>query len=293
MPIMENLTFESTDNWVDYELLDSGLGKKFERFGKYTFIRPEPQAIWKPILSEWKADAEFKGYETKTDGRWQFNKNLDKRWEIKYQDIKFWAEATPFRHLGVFPEQASQWEWMSNLVKKENRPLKVLNLFGYTGLASIYLSKHDVEVTHVDASKKAVTWAHDNQILSGLENKHIRWIVEDVVKFVKREIRRGSVYDGITLDPPKFGRGPAGEIWKIEDDLVELLNDCHKLLTVSPVFFILTTYSSRLSSLSLYNAVKGLFEGNNGKVSAGEIITLEKSGGRSLSNAIFARWQKA
>ncbi|MDO8514926.1 MAG: class I SAM-dependent methyltransferase, partial [bacterium] len=229
--------------WTDYELIDSGNGKKFERFGQYTFVRPESQAIWFPKNTNWQADGVFVGDEEA--GRWRFNQPVPQRWEMIYGGIKFWAEATPFRHLGVFPEQFSQWEWMVS-----KKPQNVLNLFGYTGIASLILAKNGTKVTHVDASKKTIFWARENQKLSGLEDKPIRWIFDDALKFVEREARRGVKYDGIILDPPKFGRGPAGEIWKIEESLPALLLECANILCEKPLFVNLTTYAIRLSSYS-------------------------------------------
>lgn len=271
---------EIAPTWADYELIDSGNGAKLERFGKYTFLRPEPQAIWQPKIESWQPDAVFVGEE---EGHWQFKKPVPKRWPMVYKDINFWVEATPFRHLGVFPEQASQWEWMV-----AQKPKNVLNLFGYTGLASLILAKNGAAVTHVDASKKTIGWARENQTLSKLEDKPIRWIEDDAIKFVEREVRRGSKYDGIILDPPKYGRGPGGEIWKIETSLPTLLRDCKKILSDKAQFVALTTYALRLSALSLNNIMEEIF---GPKITYGELATLETSGQRLLPNAIFARWQ--
>lgn len=260
--------------WVDYELIDSGNLKKLERFGKYTFIRPDSQAIWKPKNNHWVADGVF-------DDAWKFNKPIEKRWVMKYNDVSFWVEPTPFRHFGVFPEQADQWDWMVNL-----HPKKVLNLFGYTGIASLILAKNGAEITHVDASKKSVAWARENQVLSHLENKPIRWIVDDALKFVKREVNRNSFYDGIILDPPKFGRGPGGEVWKIEESLPPLLNECKKLLNATPLFVVITTYASTLSAISLGNLTQEIF---GGTVTSGELMTKESGRDIPLPSAIFAR----
>jgi len=265
--------------WEDYELIDSGNLKKFERFGRYKFIRPEPQAIWSPNINNWQADAYFLGKEE--DGHWKFNAKILSRWEMHYKDVKFWAEITPFRHLGVFPEQFLQWEWMDS-----QKPKNVLNLFGYTGLATLILAKNKASVTHVDASKKAITWARENQKLSDLEDKPIRWIIDDAIKFVEREVRRNRKYDGIILDPPKFGRGPNGELWKIEESLPKLLQSCKNLLSDSPKFIALTTYALRLSSTSLGNLMQEIF---NTTVESGELAVKEKNSGRILPSAIYSR----
>jgi 23S rRNA (cytosine1962-C5)-methyltransferase len=213
---------EST-NWKDYALLDSGDGLKLERFGQYVFVRPESQAMWKRTLtSEWKnADAIFKPTGEESGGHWDVKKKLEEQWEMNYllphsaKAITFKVMTTPGRHLGVFPEVAAHWDWFSNLITQANKEVNVLNLFGYTGLASLAAASAGAKVTHIDASKKSVSWARENQALSKLEEKPIRWIVEDALKFVQREARRGAKYDGIILDPPKFGRGPKGEVWEV------------------------------------------------------------------------------
>lgn len=261
--------------WADYELIDSGNLKKLERFGKYRFIRPDSQAMWKPKNSIWEADGEF-------NDTWKFNKPIESRWIIKYKDISFWLEPTPFRHLGVFPEQADQWDWMIN-----QKPKKVLNLFGYTGIASLLLAKDGAEVTHVDASKKSISWAIENQKLSGLSGKPIRWIVDDALKFVKREINRNCGYDAILLDPPKFGRGPGGQVWKLEESLPSLLAQCKLLLTAAPKFVVVTSYNSKLSAISLGNLVREIF---GGQVVFGELVLKETERNLVLPTAIFARY---
>jgi len=265
--------------WEDYELLDSGHLKKFERAGIYKFIRPEPQAIWSPISTNWQADAEFLGDEE--IGHWKVNTKIPSRWEMHYQDIKFWAEMTPFRHLGFFPEQSIQWEWMAPI-----KATNVLNLFGYTGLASLMLAKNGTKVTHVDASKKAIKWARDNQALSKLEDKPIRWILDDVIKFTDREIRRNRKYDGIILDPPKFGHGPSGEIWKFEESLPKLLLNCKKTLSDTPKFIALTAYALRFSATSLGNLMQEVF---NTPAVCGELTIKEKNRNIILGNAIYSR----
>ncbi len=282
-----------TPGWEDYELLDSGAGAKLERFGPYTFVRPEPQALWQPALPEkdWaNADAVFQGSDEQEGGRWQFRRPVEPRWIMRYKHVHFWAQATSFRHLGVFPEQASHWEWMSKQIKDAQRPVKILNLFGYTGLSTLVAASAGASVTHVDASKKTIAWARENQVLSGLEDRPIRWLVDDALKFVQREARRQATYDGFIIDPPKFGRGPKGEVWKLEESLPELLQACQAILSESPLFIVLTAYAIRASALSLYYGLDEIMSGYTGAIMTGEMGILERSAGRILSTAIFARW---
>src|ERR1043165_175344 len=229
-------TFLESARWTDYALLDSGDGLKLERFGKYVFIRPESQAMWKRSLEvEWKnAHAVFVPTGEESGGHWDFKKKVEEKWEMDYSlplsptplPLRFWAMTTPGRHLGVFPEVAAHWDWFSDLIAQANREVNVLNLFGYTGLASLAAASAGAKVTHVDASKKSVSWARENQALSKLEDKSIRWIVDDASKFVQREARRGAKYDGIILDAPKFGRGPQGEVWEGYKSLPDLFSAC-------------------------------------------------------------------
>lgn len=290
---MPALTVLTSPGWEEYELLDTGDGAKLERFGRYTTVRPEPQALWRPALgrSEWAtADAAFVGSEEQGAGNWQFRRAVERRWPMRYRKLRFWAEATPFRHTGVFPEQANHWDWMGEAVGRSGRPVKVLSLFGYTGLATLAAAAAGAGVTHVDASKKAVRWARDNQALSGLEDRPVRWIVDDARKYVRREVRRAVRYDGLILDPPKFGRGPGGEVWKIEEALPELLAGCRRVLTERPLFVVLTCYAIRASALSLYFTLQEMMSGAGGEVTAGEMALVERSAGRMVSTAIFARW---
>lgn len=289
-----NLTLLESSNWKDYELLDSGGGLKLERFGPYRFSRPEAQAIWKPGYPEsnWRdVHAVFQPTSEESGGHWALKKQVDDKWIMSYAGIKFWAMTTPGRHLGVFPEVAAHWDWYSALIEKANRPLKVLNLFGYTGLASLVAAKAGAQVTHLDASKKSVTWARDNQILSGLEQKPIRWIVDDALGFVEREVRRGAKYDGIILDPPKFGRGPKGEVWEVYESLPALLTACRLILSDTPLFIALTAYAVRASGVHLYQSLEEMMMPFKGSTDAGELVTREKSAGRLLSQAVYARWQ--
>ncbi len=289
-----NLTLLESPDWKDYELLDSGDGLKLERYASYRFVRPEAQAIWKRALPEtaWRdVHAVFQPTNEESGGHWGFKKPVNDKWVMNYGGIKFWAMTTPGRHLGVFPEVASHWDWYSALIEKAGRPLKVLNLFGYTGLASLMAARAGAAVTHLDASKKSVTWARDNQALSSLEQKPIRWIVDDALKFVEREQRRGAQYDGIILDPPKFGRGPQGEIWEVYQSLPALLLACRSLLSETPLFVALTMYAVRSSGVHLYQSLDEMMHGFTGKIDAGELVTRDKSAGRYLSHAVYARWQ--
>lgn len=290
IPSLELLA--STD-WKEYELIDSGNGAKLEQFGPYRFVRPEHQAIWMPALEEkqWKqAQAVFQPTGEESGGRWKFNQEIQDGWEMRYKALRFKALASPSRHMGVFPEQAVQWDWISQQIRSAGRPVRVLNLFGYTGLATLAAAQAGGQVTHVDASKKAIDWARTNQALSGLENKPIRWLVDDVEKFVQREVRRGSKYEGILLDPPKFGRGPAGQVWEFFEGMPELLQNCRLLLSDRPVFVVLTAYAIRASAMCIYYALQEALDGLGGKLTAGELVVNETSARRVLSMAIFTRW---
>ncbi|MBI1792856.1 MAG: class I SAM-dependent methyltransferase [Chloroflexi bacterium] len=289
---------EST-RWRDYELLDSGDGLKLERFGQYIFSRPEVQAMWKRALPEkdWSsADGTFQPTAEESGGHWVLKKKIEERWKMSYPlpgtsgVLKFWTMATPGRHLGVFPEVASHWDFMAQAVQRAGRPANVLNLFGYTGLASLAAAAAGAQVTHVDASKKSVGWARENQELSGLSSKPIRWIVDDAQKFVQREGRRGAKYDGIILDPPKFGRGPKGEVWEVYKSLPSLLEDCRAILSDKPLFLIVTVYAVKASAIHVGQALEEIMKKYNGNVESGELVSREKSAGRLLSQAVFARW---
>jgi 23S rRNA (cytosine1962-C5)-methyltransferase len=287
------LNLLSCPKWQDYELLDSGSGMKLERFGAYRLIRPEAEAIWQPALDEksWaSADAEFQTTGEEHGGHWVHNHALPERWQMQYKSLKFWVQPTASRHLGVFPEQASHWEWIEDQIKVAERPLKVLNLFGYTGMASLAAAHAGALVTHLDASRKVVTWGKENQQLSNLQKMPVRWIVDDAVKFVQREARRGASYDGIILDPPKFGRGPKGEIWEFYKLIPGLLKDCQTILSARPEFIVLTAYAVKASALTLFYAIKDIMGDQPGVIEAGEIVIPEQSAGRLLSTAIYTRW---
>ena len=291
-------------HWKDYALLDSGDGLKLERFGKYVFVRPESQAMWKRTLdSEWTdAHAVFQPSGEESGGHWDVKKKMEEQWEMHYpllhstNSLTFKVMTTPGRHLGVFPEVAAHWDWFSELIHHgmhgEHREINVLNLFGYTGLASLAAASAGAKVTHIDASKKSVSWARENQALSKLEEKPIRWIVDDALKFVQREARRGAKYDGIILDPPKFGRGPKGEVWEVYKSLPILLEACRECLSAKPLFVATTVYAVRASAIHIAQAMEDMMNGLGGRIDMGELVTREQSAGRLLSQAVYARWEK-
>jgi len=262
--------------------------------------RPLPESEWK------KAHAVFVPSAEESGGRWDFKEKVDEKWEMQYPltptpppagegrgvrtQLRFWAMTTPGRHLGIFPEVASHWDFVSDLVRGANKRTNILNLFGYTGLATLAAAAAGAQVTHVDASKKSVTWARENQALSGLTDKPIRWIVEDALKYVQREARRGVKYDGVILDPPKFGRGPKGEVWEIYKSLPDLLETCRACLSDSPLFVIVTIYAVRASAIHVAQALAEMMKKKEGNVDCGELVTREKSANRLLSQAVYARW---
>jgi len=292
---ISSIPLEFPSRWQEYQLLDSGNGFKLEQYGSYLITRPEAEAVWAPALSdaEWKkADAVYRPSQEENGGHWEFRKNKLDHWQMTYPGLKFTAQLSGSRHVGVFPEQACQWDWAETIIRASKVKPKVLNLFGYTGLASLSAAAAGAFVTHVDASKKVVLWAKENQALSGISSSSIRWIVDDAVKFVQRESRRGSLYDGIILDPPKFGRGPKGEVWEFYKLLPSLLSECKKVLTPDPLFIQLTAYAVKASAVTLFQALDELMRDYKGSTTAGEIGLLEKSAGRFLSTAIFARWSR-
>jgi 23S rRNA (cytosine1962-C5)-methyltransferase len=287
-----------TEPSADYALLDSGNGLKLEQYGPYRIVRPEGQAIWLPSLpqKEWdQADAVFTGNTDEEGiGRWAFPKvPLGETWPMQHDGISFHGRFTSFRHVGVFPEQAAHWSYMDGLIRdgvKSGRNVKVLNLFGYTGVASLVAARAGAEVTHVDASKKAIIWARENQEMAGLSDKPIRWICEDAMKFVAREERRGSFYDIILLDPPAYGRGPSGEVWQLFEHLPAMVDTCRSILTPKPLAVILTAYSIRASFFAIHELMRDRFTGLGGTVESGELILRERSAARALSTSMFSRW---
>ncbi|WP_455480752.1 RsmD family RNA methyltransferase [Bartonella sp. B12(2025)] len=284
-----------TGTSADYALIDSGNGQKLERYGAYRIIRPEGQALWKPVLSQkqWaNVDAIFTGNKNEEGvGRWYFPKKpLDETWPLSWNGLSFLGRFTSFRHVGVFPEQDAHWRTMEEQIVKTARPIKLLNLFGYTGIASLIGARAGANVTHVDASKKAISWAKANQERAKLSDRSIRWICDDAVKFVERELRRKKTYDMIFLDPPAYGRGPHGEIWQLFDHLPAMITSCRKLLSDKPLAIILTAYSIRASFYALHALMRDEFINLGGTVESGELILREEAAGRALSTSLFSRW---
>lgn len=285
-------------DWEDYALLDSGGRAKLERFGPYTFNRPEPAATWARALpdSAWnRAHATFEPDAKGLGGTWRVQHPLPRRWPLRYHRLCCYVELTRSRHLGVFPENATHWDWLAAQIcaaqiQAAEKPIRVLNLFGYTGLASLAAAEAGAHVTHVDAAKRAVAWARENQMLSGLTDRPIRWLVDDALKFVQREARRGQQYDALVLDPPKFGRGPQGEVWEFGAAFAALCAACHDILSPAPLFVVLTAYAPEARLTDLEAAIAGLLAGHAGELSAGELVTQEQSAGRVLPNAQFVRW---
>jgi 23S rRNA (cytosine1962-C5)-methyltransferase len=273
--------------WPDWALIDCGNGQKLERYGAVKVVRPEPQAMWAPASDDWDPDATFvPASDEEGGGRWVQHRPVSREWELSRGNVRFAASLTPFRHLGFFPDMAPQWAWM----RERSADAEVLNLFGYTGVGTLQLSDAGARLVHVDASKKSVEQGKENARLSGMENRPIRWIVDDAGKFTAREVRRGRRYDGILLDPPKFGRGPDGELWRLEENLAPLLADCGKLLDGNSRFLVLTVYAVRMSALAIGELVKQTLGGLGGKIEMGEMAMREEARGLLLPTAIFARW---
>ena len=295
----------------DYELLDSGEGEKLERFGKFVLSRPDPQALWQKRLtaSEWKkADGSFSREESRGD--WSLKQTITDRWPIDFGGLRLYIKPTAFKHVGIFPEQANNWEWLEEQVRSAKLKMpsedavEVLNLFGYTGGATLACAQAGAKVVHVDGSKSAIAWARENAELSGLADRPIRWILDDARTFVGREIKRHRQYDGIVMDPPAFGHGPENELWKIEEDLLSLVDDCMKILKDEPRFFLINGYSAGYSALAYENILLLLTEKFGGKITVGELAIQEskskESGTGSAEDAerrrvlpcgIFARWE--
>lgn len=294
------------DDWTDYRLLDSGAGRKLEQVGPYRFVRPEPQALWAPRSPEREWDAAhaiFAAASASADedaGKWRFNAPLPETWRLHWDGLAFISRPTPFRHLAFFPEHSVHWRFAAQALEslKNERQPEVLNLFGYTGLASLACARAGAKVTHVDASKKAIGFARDNQAAAGLGEAPIRWICDDALAFVRREVRRGRRYDGVILDPPKYGRGPDGETWRLEENLAELLTLCATLLRADANdpssargFMIATVYAVRLSFIALAQAAQQAFAGAPGDWRSGEMALPHTSDDRLLPTAIFTRWR--
>jgi 23S rRNA (cytosine1962-C5)-methyltransferase len=277
--------------WADYGLVDSGHGRKLERYGPYRFVRPEPQAMWAPSLETWNADAEFiPGSDEEGGGRWVFERDVPRGgWELGWEEVRFRAQATPFRHLSFFPDMSPQWAWMR---ARLGEGTEALNLFGYTGVGTLAMAGAGAKLVHVDASKKSVEAGKENAALSGMSERPIRWLVEDAGKFVAREVRRGRRYDGIILDPPKYGRGPQGEIWKLEEGLPGLIADCRRLLDADSRFLVLTVYAVRMSALAIGELLRQATADLGGRIECGDMAVREESRGLLLPTAIFARWSR-
>lgn len=288
---MNSIPIEFPISWEEYQLLDSGQGEKLESFAGYKIIRPDPRAIWdkKQSPAFWdQADAVFA--QNFTDGRWNFKNSALKSWRLSYKDYVFNLKPTDFRHVGIFPEQAVNWDWLEKVIN--HRPLKILNLFAYTGGATIAGSKAGAKLTHVDSSKSIISWAHENCLSSGLPNDTVRWIEDDVYKFVAREQRRKSFYDGIILDPPRFGHGAKGEIWKLQDDLGKLLIACKSILSSNYKFVLMNAYTADLSAVAVGQLMEGIF-GQAGTVTEfAELAIKEHDTDRLLSSGIVSRHRR-
>ncbi|MFM8543253.1 MAG: class I SAM-dependent methyltransferase [Chakrabartia sp.] len=281
------------DAWADYGLIDSGHGRKLERYGPHRFIRPEPQALWAPAQANWDAAGEFvPGSDEDGGGQWRFDHPLPHAgWTGQWEEVRFTMQPTPFRHLSFFPDMAPVWSWMRGQLAGLEAPT-AMNLFGYTGVGTLALAAKGAAVTHVDASKKSVEAARANAALSGMADRPVRLIIDDALKFAAREVRRGKRYDGIILDPPKYGRGPEGEVWKLEEGLPPLIAECRKLLDADSRFLFLTVYAVRMSALSIGELVRQHFADLGGQVECGELGVREETRGLTLPTAIFARWSR-
>jgi len=287
---VNDLTTIVAEPWADWGLIDCGNGRKLERYGTVRVVRPEPQAMWAPARDDWDPDATFvPGSDEEGGGRWVQHRPVPRQWELSRDGVKFDASLTPFRHLGFFPDMAPQWDWM----RARADGADVLNLFGYTGVGTLLLSDAGARLVHVDASKKSVEQGKDNARLSGLADKPIRWIVDDASKFTAREVRRARRYDGILLDPPKFGRGPEGELWRLEENLAPLVADCRRLLDDDSRFFVLTVYAVRMSALAIGELVSQALADLGGDIELGEMAVREEARGLLLPTAIFVRWAKS
>ncbi len=280
-------------DWKDYEIIDMANGEKLERWNNIKLVRPDPQIIWKDksFPKEWeKVNAIYKR-SNKGGGGWDYKSKLPDSWQVKYKDLTFNIKPMGFKHTGLFPEQAVNWDWMINKIKNAKRPIKVLNLFAYTGGASVACLYAGASVCHVDSSKGMVSWAKENVISSKLQDKPIRYIVDDVIKFVNREIRRGNKYDAIIMDPPSYGRGASGEVWQFENNISDLINLCTKVLSEKPLFFLINSYTTGISAEVLSNLLKLNLKQYKGKISSGEIGLPMKNSNLVLPCGIYGRWE--
>ena len=284
---------ELAKNWKEYEILDMANGEKLERWGNFTLVRPDPQIIWKErtFPSKWqKANAIYRRSK-KGGGGWDFKTKLPEAWQIKYGDLTFNIKPMGFKHTGLFPEQAVNWEWMIKKIRTAKRPIKVLNLFAYTGGATVACLYAGGAVCHVDSSKGMVAWAKENVISSNLKDRPVRYIVDDVIKFVQREIRRGNKYDAIIMDPPSYGRGASGEVWQFEENISDLVNLCTQILTDKPLFFLINSYTTGISAEVLSNILKINLKKYKGRITAGEIGLPMKDSELVLPCGIYGRWE--
>ena len=282
------------NNWKEYEILDMANGEKLERWGEYKLIRPDPQIIWKEktFPEKWgKVNARYNRSKT-GGGNWDFKTKLPSSWQIKYKNLTFNIKPMGFKHTGLFPEQAVNWDWMIDKIKNSKREIKVLNLFAYTGGATVACLSSGASVCHVDSSKGMVSWAKENVISSGLEKRPVRYIVDDVIKFVQREIRRENKYDAIIMDPPSYGRGASGEVWQFENNISDLVELCTEVLSDKPLFFLINSYTTGISAEVLSNILKINLKQYNGKITAGEIGLPMKNSNLVLPCGIYGRWEE-
>ena len=282
------------NEWKDYEIIDMANGEKLERWGNIKLIRPDPQIIWKnkSFPNEWKnANAKYNRSNT-GGGAWEYKKRLPESWQVKYKNLTFNIKPTGFKHTGLFPEQAVNWDWMINKIQQSKRNIKVLNLFAYTGGATVACLSAGASVCHVDSSKGMTTWAKENVESSGLREKPVRFIIDDVVKFVQREIRRGNKYDAIVMDPPSYGRGKNGEVWQFENNIADLVELCMQVLSDDPLFFLINSYTTGISSRVLANLLELNMKNHKGKITSGEIGLPMKNSNLVLPCGIYGRWEK-
>lgn len=280
------------DQWIDYELIDCGDGMKQERWGDFSLVRPDPQILWpRASRADWGGYDAYYHRSKQGGGKWSFRRTLPESWTVRYGDLRFKIRPTDFKHTGLFPEQAVNWEWSSARIREAGRPISLLNLFGYTGAATVAAAAAGASVCHVDASEGMVRWCRENAALSGLEKHPIRYIADDCLKFVRREIKRGRRYDAIIMDPPTFGRGNRGEMWKLEEHLWELLAECRRLLSDTPLFFLINAYTARLSPTVVVNLLKALLPAVGGKIYGGEVGLPIQADGKILPCGIYGRWE--
>ena len=284
------------DDWKDYELIDTGSGERLERWGEFILRRPDPQIIW-PIGNDTRiwdgADARYHR-SSKGGGSWEFKRELPQRWTISYNGLTFYVRPTDFKHTGLFPEQAVNWKWITDKINGADRPVKVINLFAYTGAATVSAASAGAEVCHVDAAKGMVNWAKENLALSGFADRPVRFITDDVLKFVKREKRRGRLYDAVIMDPPSYGRGPDGEVWKLEDALYNLIEECANILSGEPLFFLVNSYTTGFSPTVVGNILKMQIQNKfAGNVETGEVGLPVRASGLVLPCGIYGRWEKS